>query len=312
MATRAATETSARQGRRGPQELLAAGAVALVAFVAPGEDVGVILRLTFSVLALAVLFLASISLEFYQEAKSKEAEKKVNPFEVTINKVDLPTSPPGGVFEASMHMNEHLRGFPLTIDSDIKPTEAGFQISEGQRRLKARVATGTAIGWELGGDAWGAQRDLWIQAVRAAPRAAAVLERDWMGISSNPPAPEEEAPDPPSAEEAELPKDAGVRVSGLQSKPEHNGKAGVIVKGVSGGRYGVRLEGSKESLSLHGRNLRPLSPFEGLGVSVPCLRSFRAAYASLTSGVTGSVPITSAVDRSPLTPASFSTRMRMA
>ena len=35
-------------------------------------------------------------------------------------KVDLPTAPPGGVFEASCNMTEHLNGFQITLASDVR------------------------------------------------------------------------------------------------------------------------------------------------------------------------------------------------
>merc|ERR1719482_1847748 len=80
-------------------------------------------------------------------------------------------------------MGELLQGFPLSTSSDIKPTENGFLVTEGNHRLRARVVPGSAIGWEQGGEGWLAQRDLWMKAIWASPRVAAVQASDWMGIS---------------------------------------------------------------------------------------------------------------------------------
>ena len=50
------------------------------------------------------------------------------------------------------------------------------------------------------------------------------------------------------------------------------------------GRYGVRLEGQKEPMSLHGRNMRPYLELCPLGVSLACLRSFAAEFHPLLKG----------------------------
>jgi hypothetical protein len=110
-----------------------------------------------------------------------------------------------------------------------------------------------------------------------------VAKKDWMGITTAEIAPADVAVDPPPP----LAKDSAVTVCGLQSKPELNGKAGVIVKDANeAGRFGVRLEGRADAMALKGANLQPLPAFDALGVSVPCLRSFRNAFAALTSGMT--------------------------
>jgi len=129
------------------------------------------------------------------------------------------------------------------------------------------------------------QKELWMKAIWAAPRVAAVRASDWMGItklSSGFGAVEEGC----GGCEATFDIGAVVRVGGIQAKPELNGKVGTITKAVNeSGRYGVRLEGKADSLALHGRNLSPLPPLDLTGVSIPCLRSFRDAYADLTAGL---------------------------
>jgi len=272
--------------KRSAQEVLAAVAVVVIAFVAPQEDTGVTLRLIFAGLALVSLLLATVGLELVQEYRASKTEKKVNPFEVVKSRVELPTAPPGGVYETASRISEYLQGFPLALNSDVKATETGFQINAGNRRLIAKVASGTAIGWEQGAAGWEAQRNLWIKAVWTAPRIAAVQSCEWMGVSSL----ELEAEEPPKpSTAAEVPMSPGeaVLVDGLSSKPELNGKVGVITKAVNdAGRYGVRLDGKAEALSLHGRNLFSLPGLDTLGVSLPCLRSFRLAFSHLTKDLT--------------------------
>eukprot|EP00308_Calcidiscus_leptoporus_P000518 CAMPEP_0119369978 /NCGR_PEP_ID=MMETSP1334-20130426/16407_1 /TAXON_ID=127549 /ORGANISM="Calcidiscus leptoporus, Strain RCC1130" /LENGTH=987 /DNA_ID=CAMNT_0007386933 /DNA_START=47 /DNA_END=3010 /DNA_ORIENTATION=- len=278
MARGAATSKSA-------QEILAAVAVGIIAFCAPHEDAGLLMRAVSAVLSLTALFLASLGLELLQEYRTKKVKNKANPFEIQMTRVELPTQLPGGVYEATANMCEHLQGFKVTLTSDIKPTETGFQVTEGNARLRARIATGTAIGWEQGGAAWEAQREAWMSAVWAAPRVEEVLRSNWMGMGSAVTEPEAKAPLP--AEESTIAVSSVVRVHGLASKPLLNGKLGTVTKAVNeGGRYGVRLEGSKEALSLHGRNLSPLAPLDTLGVSVPCIRAFRGSFAHLTSNLT--------------------------
>ena len=60
-----------------------------------------------------------------------------------------------------------------------------------------------------------------------------------------------------------------VRLQNLASKPELNGKPGVVaVKANENGRYGVRVDGVKEPMSIHGRNLAPMGKFDRVGLSV--------------------------------------------
>mmetsp|Transcript_22763 Transcript_22763/g.37699 ORF Transcript_22763/g.37699 Transcript_22763/m.37699 type:complete len:993 (-) Transcript_22763:437-3415(-) len=292
--------------RKSAQEFLAAGAVAMIAFWAPQEDTGLVLRFTFALLALVALILASVGVDLMQEYRSSKETKKVNPFEIITTRVELPTSPPGGVYEAATKMSEHLQGFQTTLNSEIKATEHGFQVTDGNNRVRARVAFGTAIGWEQGGAGWEEQRNCWLSAVWASPRIAAVQASNWMGLCKmTPRAPEEVAAEKPAAEQA-VDIGAVVRVEGVSSKPELNGKIGTVTKGVNeSGRYGVRLDGAKDPLSLHGRNLLAVSGLDLLGVSIPCLRSFRAALSHLSAGMTLSqaisgllLPLTGASRRS--------------
>ncbi len=96
--------------KRGPQAIVVAVLIAIIAFVAPRDDTGVVLRVVSSTCALLLLFAASVALDFYQEAKEKkEQPAKANPFEVVTTKVELPTAPPGGQFEAALRMSEHLQ-----------------------------------------------------------------------------------------------------------------------------------------------------------------------------------------------------------
>ena len=103
-----------------PQEVLAAIAVASIAAWSPGQETYMLMRIIYAALALSGLFVASVGLEMAQEYMKTKAEPKVNPFEVKIMKVDLPTAPPGGVFEASCKMEEYLNGFPITLSSDVR------------------------------------------------------------------------------------------------------------------------------------------------------------------------------------------------
>ena len=150
---------------RNAQEILAAVAVALIAFWAPSTDTGLILRVLSAAAALAALLVATIGLELFEDYRATNQTKKANPFEVKIQKVELPTAPPGGVAAAASKMDEYLDGFPLSRSSDIKPLESGFQVLTDGQKLRARVLGGFANGWETGGKDWLEQRDLWMQAV---------------------------------------------------------------------------------------------------------------------------------------------------
>ena len=126
------------------------------------------------------------------------------------------------------------------------------QVLTDGKKLRARVVGGFANGWETGGKDWLEQRDLWMQAVAAAPRAAAALELNWMGIGTLEPA------GPPGYTSKEV--GFCVRVDGIVSKPELNGRLGAVVKGPSdatNGRVGVRLEGTREPMALNEKNLHP-------------------------------------------------------
>jgi hypothetical protein len=271
---------------RNAQEVLAAVAVALIAFWAPSTDTGLILRVLSAAAALAALLVATIGLELFEDYSATNQAKKANPFEVKIQKVELPTAPPGGVAAAASKMDEYLDGFPLSRSSDIKPIESGFQVLTDGQKLRARVIGGFANGWETGGKDWLEQRDLWMQAVAAAPRAAAARELNWMGIGALEPA------GPPSITSKEV--GFCVRVDGIVSKPELNGKMGAVVKGPGdNGRIGVRLEGTREPMSLNEKNLYPLAAFDALGVSIPCIRAFRANFAELLKGLTAAEAATS-------------------
>ena len=84
--------------------------------------------------------------------------------------------------------------------------------------------------------------------------------------ASAPPTAEAAAPDG-SVEALEVGR--AVRLQNLASKPELNGKPGVVaVKANENGRYGVRVDGVKEPMSIHGRNLAPMGKFDRVGLSV--------------------------------------------
>ena len=93
---------------RNAQEILAAVAVALIAFWAPSTDTGLILRVLSAAAALAALLVATIGLELFEDYRATNQTKKANPFEVKIQKVELPTAPPGGVAAAASKMDEYL------------------------------------------------------------------------------------------------------------------------------------------------------------------------------------------------------------
>ena len=93
---------------RNAQEILAAVAVALIAFWAPSADTGLILRILSAAAALAALLGATVGLELFEDYSATNQAKKPNPFEVKIQKVELPTAPPGGVVAAAAKMDEHL------------------------------------------------------------------------------------------------------------------------------------------------------------------------------------------------------------
>lgn len=271
---------------------MAAVAVAVAGFLAPSSESGYFFRTASAMLALAALFALSVALELYQEAQAKQAMRAKNKFEIVTTRVELPASLPGGVFGAARSMSELLNGFRVTTSTEMKVIELGFQLTSetdaGTRRLRARILSGDAVGWEQGGVAWEAQRELWMEAVRAAPRVAEVGSIGWKGIPSLPPDPP--APDAQTAAgcaEGSLEIGSVIRIDGVVSKPELNSKYATVVKAANeAGRYGVRLEGTKEAISMHARNLVPLPALDTLGVSVAALRSFRAAHGHLSSGLT--------------------------
>jgi len=276
--------------RRGAQEIVAAVAVALVGFLSPSTESGYLVRLVSAVLALAALFAASVCYELYQDATAKVAAKAKNTFEIVTTRVELPAVLLGGVFGAARSMPELLKGFPVTTETELKSNESGFLLTSvtpaGSRRLRVRILSGDAVGWEQGGDAWEVQRALWMEAVRAAPRVAEVGSIGWKGVPSLEAA-ATEAAEGSGAAEAVLAVGTVVRVDGVVSKPELNGRCGTVARPANeGGRYGVRLEGSKEAISMHGRNLQPLPELDTLGVSVAAIRSFRAAHGHLCRGLT--------------------------
>lgn len=291
--------------KRSAQDILAAVAVAGIAFWAPASDTGITIRAIYAVGALTLLFLATVGLELLQEWKAAKTQPKSNVFELKVRKLEVPTAPPGGVYAASCRMGDLLSGFPIDSTTDVKTTESGFQLLTGSNKAKVKVLAGTAIGWEQGGVGWIKGRQAWMDAVSAAPRIGAVLSANWMGVAAL--EPEERAP-------PECDVGLVVRIDGLSAKPELNGKLGSVVKrGDAGsGRFGVRPEGGKESLSLHGRNLTPLSAFDATGVSIPCIRAFRAQMASELASSTVSEAITSApLGWNPaLLPSSLSCRRR--
>jgi hypothetical protein len=261
---------------RTPTELLCAVAVGAIAFWAPAEDTGFVLRTITAAMALGALLFAMIGLEMLLDYQKKKNEPKANPFEVVVKSIKVPTAPPGGVFAAACKMDELLQGFPVDIKSRVKSTEFGFQILSGSEKLKVTVEAGTAIGWEHGSTQWLAKRDEWIQAVQAAPRCEEVKKIEWMGIAAM----EEASEGAGSSEPADGAYEASsvVKIDGLASKPELNGKLGVVTtKGVNdAGRVGVRPEGQKDSLLLKTSMLKPLPAFERLGVSVNALARARA------------------------------------
>jgi hypothetical protein len=79
-----------------PQEILAAVAVGGIAFWAPAEDSGLLLRLVASVLSLGGLLLATVGLELLLEYRKAAELPKTNPFEVKPRRLEVPTAPPGG------------------------------------------------------------------------------------------------------------------------------------------------------------------------------------------------------------------------
>lgn len=273
-----------------PQECLAAIAVAAIAFWAPSEESSYATRVVIAIIALAMLLLASVALQMYLEQREKAKQpQKANPFEVQTRKVELPTAPPGGVFGAASTIATHLGDFPVDINSRVTATEFGFQIITGSQRLRARVAAGTAIGWEHGSTCWVAKRDEWMAAVQAAPRCREVMSTQWQGIASLAPA---ETP-------AEHPLEAGstiVRIDGLTSKPELNGKLGIVRTAANDkGRVGVKPEGQKDSLALPSAKISALPPFDRTGVSIPCLRSLRAALQPLLTGLSARQAVNSVI-----------------
>ena len=253
---------------RSPQELLAAVAVGLIAFFA--TDGHVVVRAVLAALALLALLLATVGLEVLQDYQKQSKQPKANKFDIVVRKIDLPAAPPGGVFAAAAAMEKHLQGFALSAKPDVKPVENGFTVLCGNQRLRARVAAGTAFGWQVGEKGWLEGRENWMAAVRAAPRGAEVRRVNWMGVcelaASAPPTAEAAAPDG-SVEALEVGR--AVRLQNLASKPELNGKPGVVaVKANENGRYGVRVDGVKEPMSIHGRNLAPMGKFDRVGLSV--------------------------------------------
>ena len=95
--------------------------------------------------------------------------------------------------------------------------------------------------------------------MRAAPRVAEVARIGWrdvpsFGAAASPRAVGGEGGCGGGEREQRLQTGAVVRVGGVVSKPELNGKFGTVVRAANeAGRLGVRLEGGKESC-LH---LRP-------------------------------------------------------
>ena len=129
-----------------PQEGLAAAAVAVIAAWSPVEDTGMVMRLIYAVCALACLFVASVGLELLQEWRKAAAEPKANPFDVKIVKVELPTAPPGGVFEASCMMATHLNGFEVKLTSEVRAgRSAGLRAPLPAAHHRAPCATGKQV-----------------------------------------------------------------------------------------------------------------------------------------------------------------------
>ena len=277
------------------RELLAAALILLVAVFAPSShEHAIFYRIMYSLIAIAALFLASVFNDFYQE---KEGNKKSHPkanktkqnnlFDVEVIKVELPTKLPDTVYNTAIRMDQYLESFQLSRHSEVKLTEQGFQISQGNKRLRARVLPGNAVGWEQGGTVWEQGRSDWMSAVWVAPRAAEVVEIGWLGLGGTAIRADETASADVSApvETTTTPTfnlSDVIQVAGVQSKPELNGRIGVIVKAVNDtGRYGVRLDGGKDAISLHGRNLQDAPQIDMKGVSLAALRSFRSAFSSL-------------------------------
>ncbi len=278
-------------GSRGPagaQQWLAAIAVALLAFWAPREDSGFVLRLFSAALGVAGLLFASVGLDMAQDWLARSQKPKANPFDIQVRRIELPTAPPGGVFGAARNMDTLLKGFPLDEKSRVAASESGFMVTSGKERLRAKVLAGSAIGWESGSPLWVAKRDEWMEAVHAAPRAARVTALTWMGVTS---LPAEEASPAPAPKEGDT-----VRIDGVEKKPALNGKHAVVVRDANdAGRIGVRAEGAKESILLSSTKLTTVSRFDGTGVSIPCLRSFRNELASNLSGLTAAEAVTSVI-----------------
>ena len=59
--------------------------------------------------ALVCRLLAEVGLESVLEQRAKAKQPKANPFDVVVRRVDVPTAPPGGIFEAACAMSEHLQ-----------------------------------------------------------------------------------------------------------------------------------------------------------------------------------------------------------
>ena len=95
-------------------------------------------------------------------------------------------------------MEKHLQGFALSAKPDVKPVENGGA-ARGNRRRRARLAAGTAFGWQVGEKGWLEGRENWMAAVRAAPRGADLRRVNWMGVcelaASGPPTADMAAPD---------------------------------------------------------------------------------------------------------------------
>jgi len=270
-----------------PQEYLAAIAVGGIAFLAPSEEAGTMLRIVTSALSLGGLLLASVLLQMLIDYRMVQIKPKFNPFEVQVRRIDVPTAPPGGVFAAASEMGQLLNGFPVTISSRVTTTENGFQVITGSEKLRVKVTAGTAIGWEHGSPMWATKRDEWMEAVQAAPRCAEVSSLDWQGIAALPPA----EPAPATFEVSTL-----VRIGGLASKPQLNGKLGVVTKAVNdAGRVAVRPEGQKESLLLPATKIVSVGPLDRVGVSIPCLRSLNASLQPLFAGLTCAEAINSVI-----------------
>ena len=109
---------------RTPTELLCAVAVAAIAFWAPAEDTGFILRTIGAAMALGGLLFAMIGLEMILDYQKKQAVPKANPFEVVTRKLDVPTAPPGGVFGAACNMSTLLQVRFLTLRISVWPAAA--------------------------------------------------------------------------------------------------------------------------------------------------------------------------------------------